>query len=255
MTKASRRPPRRPGRGAPRPPDLRREGKLRRTGPRNPILLAPPRWTAPSIPPGFWRTCASSGSARDRSRDSKYCPQNWRRRCQVRSTPRCSTGRQPGSRFHAGLLPQYVSLGQQVAPQHRSTGQHWVESRPQQVSSTPQRLKPQQARPAAEHSPPQHLPSRQVKPPVPAQPPQCLGSFAVSTHSPSHLALPFLHLFLVHLQVVPSRDRLPLQAGTHAPWHLTVPAGHDSHAASAAISRWRDRCPPAAQTHAPFVQA
>ena len=49
---------------------------------------------------------------------------------------------------------------------------------------------------------------------------------------------------LVHLQVLPSRDRLPRQAVTHAPWHLTVPAGHDSQEASAVTSRWRERRPP-----------
>ena len=119
----------------------------------------------------------------------------------------------------------------------------------------PHTVKPQQARPGAEHCPPQHLPSTQVTPPLPAPPPQCLGSFAVSTHSPPHLGFPFLHLFLVHLQVLPSRDRLPRQAGTHAPWHLTVPSGHDSQEASAVTSRRRDRRPPSRCEATPTGQA
>jgi hypothetical protein len=153
------------------------------------------------------------------------------------------------------LLAQYLPLEQQVSPQHRSLGQHRVASAPQQVSSTPHTVKPQQARPGAWHSPPQHLPSTQVTPPLPAQPPQCLGSDPVSTHSPSHLTLPFWHFFLVHRQVVPSRDRLRLQVGTHAPWHLTVPAGHDSQVASAVTPCRRDRCLASRCAAAPTGQA
>jgi hypothetical protein len=65
-----------------------------------------------------------------------------------------------------------------------------------------------------------------------------------------------LHFFLVQVHVSWSSDLFFfLQAGTHPPSHFTWPVGHDSHAAVAVTSPWRDRRRPARCAVTPTGQA
>jgi hypothetical protein len=80
-------------------------------------------------------------------------------------------------------------------------------------------------------------------------------------HLPSHFSLPSGHFFLVHLQVLESKDVLRGQLRVHSLPQRIVPSGQQT--ASAVTSRRRDRRPPSccaamptgqASTHSPSLQ-